>query len=71
MSVASVNPDIMIDLRSDASFSQDEEFRKAYVAACRASSRGEPIPQACCPKRSSRGGGRMTNASLSRKDCRI
>lgn len=50
MSVASVNPDIMIDLRSDASFSQDEEFRKAYVAACRASGRGEPIPPGLLPK---------------------
>lgn len=50
MSVASVNPNIMIDLRSDASFSQDEEFRKSYVAACRATKRGEPIPEGLLPK---------------------
>ncbi|WP_413876019.1 hypothetical protein [Albidovulum sp.] len=50
MSVASVNPDIMFDLRSDASFSDDEEFRKSYVAACSASARGEPIPAGMLPK---------------------
>ncbi|MCW3782285.1 hypothetical protein [Defluviimonas salinarum] len=50
MSVASVDPGIVRDLRSDASFSEDEEFRKSYVAACSASGRGEPIPEGLLPE---------------------
>lgn len=50
MSVASVNPDIMFDLRCDVTFlERDDEFRKAYVAASDASVRGEPIPEGLLP----------------------
>ena len=50
MSVAAVNTDIVIDLRNDVLFSEDEDSRRAYLAACGAASRGELVPYDVLPK---------------------
>lgn len=51
MSVASLNSDIVFDLRGDADFSADEEAAKRITGASGDSSRGKPIPDGVLPDR--------------------
>ncbi len=44
MSVAAADPDLMFALRCDADLSEDQDIRASHIAASRASSKGEPIP---------------------------
>jgi hypothetical protein len=50
MSVASVNLDIVVPLRSEMSFSDDAVARQRYLDASNGSQRGERIPEGVLPK---------------------
>lgn len=50
MSVASVNLDIVVPLRSEMSFSDDKIARQQYLAASDASQQGGRIPEGVLPK---------------------